>query len=244
MKDKNCYVIEKIGNYLQKLKMVSIFSLPNIIMIFVFYNYKKVGGAKGISFWLYTIVSFLISVFFFKIVFKRELSKEELEYERFNKDIQKAILKRNPIENRKEMEKVLVEYCRREANRNRTSVEKIILALIEQYRGEMRISEISDNVTVLAYSLICCGATILASYFLNFEDSKVAIVVAVANVATAAYGFIFLGFALFQNLRNRKLIKGEKRGNYGYILSFLENCINVPGQLEEIEKEVEHKVWM
>lgn len=181
---------------------------------------------------------------FFVIVFKRELSKEELEYARFDKDIQKAILKRNPIENRKEMEKVLVEYCRREANRNGTSVEKIILALIEQYNGERRVREINDSLRGLAFSLVCCGATILASVFLNFMDLPVGIVRLISNMRAAAYGFIFLGFALLQFMYGRKLIKGEKRGNNGYILSFLENCINVPGQLEEIEKEVEHKVWM
>lgn len=143
--------------------------------------------------------------------------KNRKEYNEFDQEIRKKILKRNPVECRKEMKRVLEEYCARQC-KNGISEDEVINALIEQYKGRVNDNEVYNNVMSIAFAMLIGGYAILASVFLqDTGEMKVegfVLVLALVLIVTAA---VFFLVHKINELR-------PKAGNNGYILAFLENC--------------------
>lgn len=161
-----------------------------------------------------------------------ETLNEYMEYEKFENEIEKVILKRNPIKNRKEMENKLIDFCRSEINVHDTTVEEILLALKDWYNGELRNEGNGWNTNSLAVSVLCSSVAVIVSVLVAIQQPVWEI---------ALYVLILPFLALYCNHISAKILNTGKRGNYGYILSFLESYLNNKEYLKRIEREVEQK---
>lgn len=165
---------------------------------------------------------------------ERKTLNEYMEYEKFENEMEKVILKRNPIKNRKEMENKLIDFCRSEINVHETSVEEILLALKDWYNGEMRNEGNGWNAITLAVSVLCSSVAVIVSVFAATQQPA-------WKIVAGLYGALLLSLALYCTYISFKILNTGKRGNYGYILSFLDSYLNNKEYLKRIEREVEQK---
>lgn len=158
------------------------------------------------------ILSFL-STYYGQIKNER---KNRNEYNKFNQNIRSVILKKNPVECRKEMKKVLEKYCNSQCN-DGISEDEVINALIEQYKGRINDNEVYNNIMTIAYAVLVGAYTILANVSPNTNSE-------ISNNLNLILALALIGLALGLFLIYKINIQRSKAGNNGYILAFLENC--------------------